>query len=580
MQMTMPFPIPREIDATRELVIDSFAGGGGASSGIQAALGRAPDFAINHDVEALAMHAANHPECIHVSKNVWQVDPLELVGNRPVGLAWFSPDCKHHSKAKGGRPVKRNIRDLAWIVVVWARRVRPRVIILENVEEFRDWGPVDLAGRPCPERRGKTFKEWVGRLRRLGYKVEWRELRACDYGAPTIRKRLFLIARRDGKPIVWPQPTHGAPDSADVKAGLKLPWRTAAEIIDWSLPCPSIFMTREEAREYHRQTGVRVNRPLAPNTMARVAKGVKRYVLDAAKPFIVHLQHGGRVRSIGDPLHTITASTKDCNLVAAPYLVPRYGERPGQEPRTRSVEEPMATVVPTANGGSLAAVHMTKFRANSVGSGADEPLHTVTANSYIQRAGGAPPHGIVAAFLAKHYGGNETPGWDARQPISTVTARDHHAVVSAGLMNLKGSDRRMAGPDAPAFTQTSGGWHQAEVRAFLVKYFGTDQDPRLEEPLHTVTTKDRFGVVMVEGEPYQIVDIGMRMLTRRELFRAQGFSEEYVIDRGRLPDGSEIPLSNSASIRMCGNSVCPPLAEALARANYVEAEASAAKEVA
>jgi DNA (cytosine-5)-methyltransferase 1 len=278
----------------RELIIDSFAGGGGASTGITAALGRSPDYAINHDREALAMHAANHPETIHLSKNIWQVDPMEVVGRRPVGLAWFSPDCKHFSKAKGGRPVKREIRDLAWTVVLWAKRVRPRVILLENVEEFADWGPLVITDegqwRPCPERRGATFKRWVGELRRLGYRVEWRELRACDYGAPTIRKRLFLIARRDGKKIIWPTPTHAAPNDRDVIAGRKLPWRTAAEIIDWSLPCHSIFLTRAEGR------AVGVNRPLAEATMTRIAKGVKRYVLDAAQPFVIPRRPGDRAR--------------------------------------------------------------------------------------------------------------------------------------------------------------------------------------------------------------------------------------------------------------------------------------------
>lgn len=509
-----------------EIIVDSFAGGGGASLGIEMALGRSPDYAINHDAEALAMHAANHPATEHLSKNIWKVDPLDVVGRRKVGLLWASPDCKHFSKAKGGTPVKRNIRDLAWIIVMWAERVRPRVICMENVEEFQEWGPVIVRadGReyPCPDRRGETFKSFVAKLRRLGYSVAWRELRACDYGAPTIRKRLFLIARCDGLPIAWPEPTHGRPGDPAVIAGLKKPWRTAAEIIDWSRPCHSIFLSREEGR------AVGVNRPLADNTMARIAKGVQRYVIDAAEPFIVALQQGGSTRSVDAPLHTVTASRKDCNLVVAPTLVQTgYGERTGQAPRSLDMARPLGTVV--AGGGK---------------------------------------HALVAAFLAQHNGG--MVGHDARDPVSTVVQKGcTQAVVSAGLVNLKGSDRRMSGPDAPNPTVTAGGWHQAEVRAFLIKYYGQGVGQGIGEPFHTVTTKERFGLVTIKGEPFEIVDIGMRMLTPRELFRAQGFPDDYVIDfeiGGRA-------LTKTAQIRMCGNSVSPPVAAAIVRANMAGAEA-------
>ncbi|MCF3935039.1 DNA cytosine methyltransferase [Acuticoccus sp. M5D2P5] len=570
-----------------ELIVDSFAGGGGASTGITAALGHSPDYAINHDAEALAVHAVNHPETEHLSRNIWKVDPLDVVGRRPVGLAWFSPDCKHFSKAKGGRPVKRSIRDLAWVVVLWAKRVRPRVIILENVEEFRDWGPLvertPGAGDwvPCPERRGQTFQHWTAELRRLGYKVEWRELRACDFGAPTIRKRFFLIARRDGQPIVWPQPTHGAPTDADVIAGRKRPWRTAADIIDWSLPCPSIFMTKDEAAAYTAATGIRVNRPLAEKTMARIAKGVQRYVLEAAQPFIVPVTHVGDLgsHSAAEPVRTITTAHRGEHAVVAPFLVPRYGERPGQEPRTLSVTEPAATIVPTANGGGLVAAHMMKFRGDSGGIALDRPAPTVTANGFIARPGGAPPLGIATAFLAQHNTG--VVGHAAEEPMSTIVQKGcTQAVVSAGLVNMRGSERRMAPTDRPAATVTAGGLHQAEVRAFLVKYYGVDQDPRIEEPLHTATTKPRFGLVMVEGEPFEIVDIGMRMLTPRELFRAQGFPDDYEIERGVLPDGAAIPITKTAAIRLCGNSVCPPIAEALVSANCADLAANSLSEVA
>ncbi|MEJ0092807.1 MAG: DNA cytosine methyltransferase [Methylocella sp.] len=310
--MNAPF-----IELRCELIIDSFAGGGGgASLGIEMACGRSPDIAINHDAEALAMHAINHPATLHLPHNVWKVDPSEVCQRRPVGLLWASPDCKHHSKAKGGKPVKRSIRDLAWVVVRWAKQVRPRVIFVENVEEFRDWGPLGADDRPCPDRKGKTFDAWLAELRRLGYKVEHRELRACDYGAPTIRKRLFIIARRDGLPIVWPKPTHGVKDNPAVKSGELLPWRAAADIIDWSLPCHSIFLSREQGR------AVGVNRPLAPNTMERIAKGVRRYVIDAASPFIVPVTHAGdsRVHGIDEPLRTVTTSPRGEHALVTPFV--------------------------------------------------------------------------------------------------------------------------------------------------------------------------------------------------------------------------------------------------------------------
>ncbi|WP_226576493.1 DNA cytosine methyltransferase [Acuticoccus sediminis] len=556
-----------------ELIIDSFAGGGGASTGIEMALGRSPDYAINHDAEALALHAANHPDTVHLSRNIWQVDPLDVVGRRPVGLAWFSPDCRHFSKAKGGKPVKRNVRDLAWTVVLWAKRARPRVIILENVEEFRDWGPlVERAPgvfTPCPDRRGETFARWSGELKRLGYKVEWRELRACDYGAPTIRKRLFVIARRDGRRIVWPEPTHGAPDSNDVRSGKLKPWRTAAEIIDWSMPCPSIFDTAEEIRE---KLGIRAIRPLADATMRRIARGVVRYVIANPMPFIVsvahgdsrsrreygideplgaqtasgqshavvapvitYAQHGGSVRAADAPLHTVTASQKDQNAIAAATLIQTgYGERPGQAPRSLDIQEPLGTQV----------------------------------------AGGAK-HAVVAAFLAQHNTG--VVGHDAREPVSTLTTggsygASQQGVVAAHLMNMRGSDRRDQPADAPAPTATAGGNHAALISAFLSKYYGQGDGAAIDGPLHTDTTKDRFGLVTVEidGDTYAIADIGMRMLTPRERFRAQGFPRDYQIDVGRDADGNPVRLTATAQGRMCGNSVCPPLAEALVNANCAD----------
>jgi DNA (cytosine-5)-methyltransferase 1 len=529
------------------------------------------------------MHEANHPNTRHLPHNIWKVDPLVECGGRPVGLLWASPDCKHFSKAKGGKPVEKSIRDLAWVVVRWAHQVQPRCIFMENVEEFVTWGPLGPDNRPCPDRKGQEFRRWVGELRKLGYKVAWRELRACDFGAPTIRKRFFLIARRDGEPIVWPKPTHGDPKSSAVKSGKLKPWRTAAEIIDWTLPCHSIFLTREEAR------AVGVKRPLAPATMARIAKGVKRYVLDAAKPFIVNLTHrgekaivqpfiagvtyaqqGGAVRYPSGPMHAITASRKDANGIIVPTLIQTgYGERQGQEPRVPGLEKPVGTIVAGGIKHALVAPHlMTMRNAQKPFNEADKPTHTITS-------GGAHLH-LVGAFLAKHFGGHETPGWPLPKPASTVTAQDHHALVAAHLNHQYSSGSGEGDPTKPTRGVTAEGNHAALVAAFLQKYYGTDQAPELDEPIHTATTKHRFGLVTVdiEGEPYVITDIGMRMLTPRELFRAQGFPDSYRIDT----DASGKAISKTDQVRMCGNSVCPPMAEALVRANFQPREVAPADE--
>ncbi|MFT6772639.1 MAG: DNA (cytosine-5)-methyltransferase 1 [Paracoccaceae bacterium] len=534
MQTAFPDMFNDARPAQRELITDSFCGGGGASTGIEMALGRGPDIAVNHDAEALALHAANHPDAQHLSKNIWQVDPLEVIGRRPVGLAWFSPDCKHFSKAKGGKPVSKGVRDLAWVVVLWAQRIRPRVIILENVEEFKTWGPLTEDGRPCPDRGGQTFAQWCDELRRLGYKIEWRELRACDYGAPTIRRRLFVIARRDGAPIIWPEPTHGAPGAEGVGAGRLKPWRTAAEIIDWTLPCPSIFDTSAEIMAKH---GLRAIRPLADATMRRIARGVQRYVIDAQRPFCVtYGQHGGASRPGDVPLHTVTASQKDQNAIVVPTLIQTgQGERTGQTPRVPGLEKPIGTQV---------------------------------------AAGGR--HALVAAFLAQHNGG--VVGRPADAPVSTQTTRGTQTnVVAASLINMRGTGVA-AGVDAPLRTVTAGGQHAGLVAAFLTKYYGQGNGAELTDPMHTDTTRDRFGLVTVniDGTSYAIVDIGMRMLTPRERFRAQGFPDSYQIETGRGPDGAPVKLTATAQGRMCGNSVCPPLAAALVRANVPELATAAA----
>lgn len=545
------------LDLNSELVVDLFAGGGGASVGIEMALGRQVDIAVNHDAAAVSLHEANHPQTKHHTCDVFEVDPREVTQGRPVGLLWASPDCTYHSKARGAKPIRhkhRKRRALAWVVTRWAGQVRPRVIMLENVEEFADWGP--LVGppdqlRPCPRRRGRTFRTWRRSLERLGYHVEKRELRACDYGAPTIRKRLFVIARCDGRPIVWPEKTHGP--------GRKHPYRTAASCIDWSIPMCSIFATREESRAWGKLHGQAAPvRPLAEATMRRVARGVKRYVIDNPKPYIVGV--GGRQgqspeRPLDAPMQTITAKADSAvvapvivpnntnnaphsadrpvptitgggrNILVAPYLVPRYGEREGQEPRTRSVEEPSPVIVPSGNGASL-----------------------------------------VAAFMAKHFTGVD--GAPLTEPTPTVTTIDHNALVAAHIQRDFGTSTGSAA-DTPIGTITSVfGGHAGLVASFLAKYYGTGDGDELSNPTPTITTKDRFGLVTVtvRGEPYYIADIAMRMLQPRELYNAQGFPRSYIIDRGA--DGRK--LTKTEQVRMVGNSVCPPIAAALARANVPE----------
>lgn len=534
----------------RELVIDSFAGGGGASLGIEQAIGRPVDIAINHDPEAVAMHIANHPATKHYTQDVYRLQPLQVTKGRPVALLWASPDCRHHSRAKGGKPVSKQVRDLAAALIPWARDAQPRVIMLENVPEFRDWGPLDEHDMPIKSRKSEHFDAWCAALRECGYELEWRLLRACDYGAPTSRRRLFIIARRDGAPIVWPEPTHGP--------GL-LPYRTAAECIDWSLPCPSIFLTKEQGRARG------VNRPLVPATMKRIAAGTKRYVLDAERPFIVNLTHGIRLESIDEPWTTITGAHRGEKALVMPHLVGITHNQSGG--MVDAIDAPVRTIT-TSKGGELALVAPTLIQTGygeRPGQaprvpGLDKPMGTVVA--------AGSKHALVTAFLAKHFGDQgQRPGLPLDEPVSTVTAVDHHALVASNLIKLYGTSTG-APVDGPMPTVTGGGQHIAEVRAFLSAYYGNDKDGQaLNDPMRTVTSKERFGLVMVEGWPYQIVDIGMRMLTPRELFRAQGFPEGYVID----PMVGPKRLTKTSQIRMCGNSVCPPIARALVEANVAGA---------
>lgn len=620
----------------REIVVDSFAGAGGASLGIKKALGRCPDIAINHDPGAIAMHKANHPRARHLEEDVWQVDPLEATRGRPVGLFWCSPDCRHFSRAKGGKPVLKKIRALAWVAIRWALAVRPRIIVLENVREFQDWGPLLPAWRcdacgwrgtegqttlartrrrcsacnslrvrvteeqiPDPTRKGLTFKRFAGRLRGLGYTVAWKNLNAADHGAPTHRRRLFLIARRDGAPIVWPEPTHAAPERINDQPlfGPMEPYRTAAEIIDWSLPCKSIFDRRK---------------PLADKTLRRIAMGLKRYVLENPRPFVVFCNHGGpefRGQDLGEPLQTVTAA-RDGRGVVTPFLA-RISQGGGNGKYTNGAGEPLTTVVSKAEH-LLISPCLVKHYGGVVGSDLADPLGTVTSidhhsligatliqTGYGERNGQSPrvpgidkPLGtavsgqkraLVAAMLTKFRG--ESNGGAVDEPLPTVTsgagaarpagAAHAMAVTAAHLVRFNHDDAGVPvdGP-LPTITQTN---HAGLVYAFLVKYFASAVGSPLDTPLHTVTGKHRFGLVMVEVEPGKtepavavdvpgigpciIADIGLRMLTPRELARAQGFPDSYVLTG-----------SKSSQVAKIGNSVPPVMAQRIVEANFAPAE--------
>lgn len=449
-----------------ELVIDSFAGGGGTSCGLEAA-GLTVHIAINHNRRALGLHRINHPATQHLCEDVWAVDPKSVCCGKSVGLFWLSPDCTFHSRARGGKPIRdrrraHRTRGLAWLAIHWAKQVSPRIIMLENVREFADWGPLDEDGTPDPMRKGFTFRRFVRMLQNLNYTVDWRLLRACDYGAPTSRERLFLIARRDHQPIQWPEPTHGP--------GL-LPFRTAGECIDWTVPCPSIFER---------------DRDLVPATLRRIARGLRRFVIETQTPYIVELA----------PPSSLDSNRR---LVGATLIQTSYGERRGQAPRVPGLHKPLGTIV-----------------------------------------AGGEKHGLVMAFLTRYCGVKS--GADASRVILEET--------------------------------TSQAERARRVRAFLIAYYGTDQLGSLREPLQTITTHDRFALVTVRGEAYVIEDIGLRLLTPRELFRAQGFPDSYMIDRARIDDpvtglSEEIPLTKTQQVHLCGNSVPPNLSQALATANLI-----------
>lgn len=540
-----------------ELVIDNFAGGGGASTGIELATGYSVDIAINHDPEAIKMHKANHPNTKHYCENVWAVDPVKACKGHPVGLAWFSPDCKHFCKAKGGKPKDKNIRGLAWVACRWAGLVRPRVIMLENVEEFKTWGPLNRRHHPIKAKQGKTFEKFVQQLTDMGYVVEFKELIAADYGAPTMRKRFFMIARCDGKPIVWPKPTHASADSEEVKAGLLKPYVGAYTQIDFSRPCPSIFDTSEEIKEKY---GIRAVRPLATKTMERIARGLKKFVLDNPEPFIIQCNHGGerRPNDIREPMPTITG--KHGYGIVEPTLAPYMGTNTTNHPGG-NCKDPIHTIT-TGNQQCLISPTLIQYHSETVkgevrGQTIEEPIMTVD---------GSNRYGLVTSFLHKYYdGGYKGAGENIENPLPTVTAWDHNSVVTANLIQMNnhcdGRDMR-----DPIPTITAGDGHFGEVRAFLIKYYGQSTGQDINEPLDTVTSRDRFGLVTIDGTDYQIVDIGLRMLEPRELYGCQGFPADYIIDHDYT--GKTYPRSEQ--VRRCGNAVCPPIPAAMVRANLPE----------
>lgn len=586
---------------TGEIIVDNFAGGGGASTGIEIATGRLVALAVNHDPAAILMHRTNHPYTEHFQVSVWDIDPKAVCRGRPVGLAWFSPDCKHFSKAKGAALVDRKIRGLAWITLRWAAEVRPRVIILENVEEFQTWGPV-RKGKPVKKLAGTTFRKFIDQLEALGYTVEFRELVAADFGAPTSRKRFYMIARCDGKPIVWPKPTHSK-TGAD---GLPK-WRSAAEIIDWSLPCPSVFASKAEIMERY---GLKAVRPLAKNTMRRVIRGVDKFTIRSGRPFIVPTGYGERKGqaprvhdmdapvptvvgtgkenlcrpllapvtvtntsnsvggTVGAPVHTVT--TAGNQMLVTPSLV-SIGQTGGGD-RIRDLREPVPTTV-SKQEACLVSPSLIQYHTEQTehvrASGLGTPINTVDASNR---------YGLTCANLVEYYTGGRP--LDVQAPMHTVTSHDREAVVAAHVVKFKG-DNVGTPPSEPLQTVTasagkeracSGGTfavcrthlakirsgddlgHWPEIRALLNEFCG-----------YTLAEDDVL-LLEIGGALYYIADIGLRMLSPRELYNAMGFPPDYIIDRDYL--GNE--YKKSAQVARCGNAVCPPVASALVRANLPE----------
>ena len=571
---------------TGEIIVDNFAGGGGASTGIEIATGMAVAIAINHDPAAILMHKTNHPYTEHFQASVWDIDPVAVCRGRRVGLAWFSPDCKHFSKAKGAALVDRKIRGLAWITLRWAAKVRPRVIILENVEEFQTWGPV-RKGKPVKKLAGTTFRKFIDQLTELGYTVEYRELIAADYGAPTSRNRFYMVARCDRKPIVWPKPTHSK-TGAD---GLPK-WRCASEIIDWSLPCPSVFASKAQIMDKY---GLKAVRPLAKNTMRRIIRGVDKFTIRSGKPFIVQQKFQNAAQNIEKPLTTVTAvgAHELCKPLLAPVTVTNTSNSVGG-----TVGAPVHTVTTAGNqmlvtpflaecnhsgGGHIAPVtdaHKTITAKHTGGivapaliqyhteqtehvraSGLGTPIHTVDASNR---------YGLTCANLVEYYTGGRP--LDVQDPMHTVTSHDREAVVAAHVVKFKG-DNLGHGADEPMQTVTTSAGEFAVCKAYLAKMRSGDDlghwpeiRALLNEFCGYALADDDVLLLEIGGALYYIADIGLRMLSPRELYNAMGFPPDYIIDR----DYEGNKYKKSAQVARCGNAVCPPVASALVRANLPE----------
>lgn len=586
-------------DMNQEIFVDNFAGGGGASTGIEIGLGVTVAAAINHDPAAILMHKTNHPYTEHYQASVWDIDPREVCRGRPVAGAWFSPDCKHFSKAKGAALVNREIRGLAWITLRWAALVRPRVIMLENVEEFQTWGPV-RKGKPVKKLAGTTFRKFISQLRDLGYAVEYRELVAADLGAPTTRKRFVLIARCDGRPIVWPERTHAPRDSEEVRSGRLKPWRSAAEIIDWSLPCPSIFESKAEILEKY---GLKAVRPLADNTMRRIIRGVDKFTIRSGEPFIVQQKFQNAAQDIGKPLTTVTAvgAHELCKPMLAPLTISNTGSSAGAD-----AGSPIHTVRTGGGGQMLVTPYLAECNHAGGGHIADprEPHKTITAKhtggivapSLIQyhteqtenvRASGlgvpintvdaSNRYGLACANLVEYYTGGRP--LDVTDPMHTVTSHDREAVVAAHVVKFKG-DNLGSNPAEPMQTVTAsagrnracGGGTFALCKVWLCKTgnSGLHRWPEVRALLNRycgyTLAEDELLLLEIGGAFYYIADIGLRMLSPRELYNAMGFPPDYIIDR----DYTDKPYPKNEQVARCGNAVCPPLAAAVARANFPE----------
>lgn len=543
-----------QINLFDEIIVDNFAGGGGASTGIELAAGRPVAIAINHDPDAILLHKTNHPYTTHMQASVWDVDPVEVCKGRPVGLAWFSPDCKHFSKAKGAALVDKKIRGLAWIVLRWAGTVRPRAIMLENVEEFQSWGPV-RKGKPIKKKAGQTFRKFINQLSDLGYNIEYRELVAADYGAPTTRKRFVLVARCDGKPIIWPKPTHGPRDSEVVKSGKLLPWRSAAEIIDWNQPSYSIFATKQEIKEKY---GVNAVRPLANNTLRRVIRGVDKFTIKSGKPFIVECNHGGdgHTRSVGEPVNTVTG--KYTGGICAASLI-QYHTEQTENVRASGLSAPINTV-DASNRYGLTCASLVEYYGNGNPLDVNQPMHTVTAHDR---------EAVVSAHIQKYFGG--VMGEKATEPLPTVTTADHNALCAAHVVKFKGQELGQYPADT-LNTITAQGLEYAQCNAVLAKADNRDLGhwPEIRALLNQhcgySLAEDEVILLILGGVAYYIADITLRMLTPRELYNAMGFPPDYVIDRDYM--GNE--YGKTKQVARCGNAVCPPLAEAMVRANLSE----------